>query len=260
MTAIERRLPRQPLRRLRLPLRRGAPARAAVLVPAGADGAQAGGARSPGGCRSGSARCRSTASRSRRSNARALMREVRTYVRRDRRAARRGPRHLVHRRRRDRQDDARDADLQGRDGGRPHGRDLLAAAAARAAARDLRRRRAVLAQRADRPAVRGRPAAHRRRRRRAELGVGARAALHDRQHALRGRQGARCSRPTSTSEALATQIGAAHRVAALRDLRRAAADARRRPARAAAHARRRSPRRTRTPSGRAPRRPGTDAP
>ena len=42
-----------------------------------------------------------------------------------------------------RQDDARDADLQGRDGGRPHGRDLLAAAAAGAAARDVPRRRAV---------------------------------------------------------------------------------------------------------------------
>ena len=42
---------------------------------------------------------------------------------------------------RDRQDDARDADLQDRDGGRPHGRDLLAAAAADAAARDVPRRR-----------------------------------------------------------------------------------------------------------------------
>ena len=59
-----------------------------------------------------------------------------------------------------------------------------------AAARLLRRRRRVLAQRAARPPVRGRPAAHRRRRRRAELAVGARAALHDRQHALRGRPGA----------------------------------------------------------------------
>ena len=53
----------------------------------------------------------------------------------DRRAARRGPRAVVHRRRRHRQDDARDARLQGRDGGRPHGRDLLAAAAAGHAAR-----------------------------------------------------------------------------------------------------------------------------
>ena len=63
----------------------------------------------------------------------------------DRRAARRRPRPVVHRRRRHRQDDARDADLQGGDGGRPHGRDLLAAAAARPAARHLPGRRAVSA-------------------------------------------------------------------------------------------------------------------
>ena len=83
-------------------------------------------------------------------------------------------------------------DLQGRDGGRPHGRDLLAAAPARACSRLLPRRRGVLAQRPDRAAVRGRPAARRRRRRRADEPMGARAALHDRQHALRGRR-ARCS-------------------------------------------------------------------
>ena len=71
-----------------------------------------------------------------------------------------------------RQDDARDADLQGRDGGRPHRRDLLAPAAARAAARHLPGRRAVLAERADRPADRRRPAARRRRRRRADARPG----------------------------------------------------------------------------------------
>ena len=69
-------------------------------------------------------------------------------------------------------------DLQGRDGGRPHGGDLLAAAAARPAARHVRRHGAVLAQRADRPARRGRPAPRRRRRRGADHAVGARAALH----------------------------------------------------------------------------------
>ena len=47
--------------------------------------------------------------------------------------------------RRDRQDDAGDADLQDRDGGRPHGRDLLAAAAAGDAARDVPRGRAATA-------------------------------------------------------------------------------------------------------------------
>ena len=144
---LMRRLPRQSLRRLRLPLRRGAPARAAVLVPAGADGAQAGGRRRRAAAEARSARCRSTASRSRRSNDALPARGARgARYAAHRRAARRGPRHLVHRRRRHRQDDAGDADLQGRDGGRPHGRDLLAAAAAGAAARHLRRRRAVLAQ------------------------------------------------------------------------------------------------------------------
>ncbi len=99
------------------------------------------------------------------------------------------PRDLVQRRRRHRQDDAGDADLQGRDGGRPHGRDLLAAAAAVDPARDLRRRLALPPDRIHRHAVLGRPAAHRRRRRRAVHRLGARAALHDLQHALRGRQG-----------------------------------------------------------------------
>ena len=58
-----------------------------------------------------------------------------------------------------------------------------------AAARHLSGQRAVLAQRADRPAERRRPAARRRRRRGADVAVGARAALHDRQHPLRGGPG-----------------------------------------------------------------------
>ena len=70
---------------------------------------------------------------------------------------------------------------------------------------------AVLAQRADRPAVRGRPPARRRRRRRADLAVGARAALHDRQHALRGRPGDPADdephRARRSDEALREQIG-----------------------------------------------------
>ena len=63
----------------------------------------------------------------------------------DLRAARGRPRDVVHRRLRHRQDDAGDADLQDRDGGRPHGRDLLAPAAAGDAARDVPRRRAATA-------------------------------------------------------------------------------------------------------------------
>ena len=59
-------LPRQPLRRVRLPLGRRRPPRAPVLVPPGADGAASAPRRWPGGCPSASAACRSTASRSRR--------------------------------------------------------------------------------------------------------------------------------------------------------------------------------------------------
>ena len=73
-----------------------------------------------------------------------------------------------------------------RDGGRPHVRDLLAAAPAGDAARDVPGRLPAQPEPARGHAVLGRPAAHRRRRRRADQPVGARAALHGRQHALRG--------------------------------------------------------------------------
>ena len=120
-----------------------------------------------------------------------------------------------------------------RDGGRPHGRDLLAPAPARAAARHLPGRRPVLAERADRPALRGRPAARRRRRRRADVAVGARAALHDRQHALRGRQGDHGhdepDHPGGRRRA-GRADRAAHGLAPVRDLRRPEADVRRGPA------------------------------
>ena len=186
-------LPRRTLRRLRLPLRRGRPAGAAVLVPARADRAQEGrrarGA-DPAALPRGVVRPRAAdLDRAREPARRARGAPVRAH---DRRAARRRPRRLVHRRRRHREDDARDAHLEGGDGGRPHRRDLLAARACSPAARHLPRRRPLLAQRADRPAERGRPAAHRRRRRRADLALGARAALHDRQHALRGRPARSC--------------------------------------------------------------------
>ena len=154
--------------------------------------------------------------------------------RRGRRAARRRPRPLVHRRRRHGQDDARDADLQGGDGGRPDGRDLLAAAAARPAARHVRRQRAVLAQRADRPAGRRRPPARRRRRRGADHAVGARAALRDRQHPLRGRQGDPADdephRARRERRRAARADRRPHRVPALRGLRRSEGDVRARPA------------------------------
>ena len=110
-------------------------------------------------------------------------------------------------------------DLQGRDGGRPHGRDLLAAAAAGDAARHLRRRRRVLAQRPDRPAVRGGPAARRRRRRRADSPVGARAALHDRQHPLRGRPGGGAHHEPARRRAAGADRRP-HRLAPERDVRR----------------------------------------
>ena len=95
--------------------------RVPVLLPAAAAGPQARAPRSPGGSRRRSARSRSTASRCRRSQ-RAhphVLREVRLYCDgiAEQLAAGRGM--WFTGRLRDRQDDARDADLQDRDGGRP---------------------------------------------------------------------------------------------------------------------------------------------
>ena len=88
----------------------------------------------------------------------------------------------------------------------------------------------LLAQRADRPPVLGGPAARRRRRRGAELAVGARAAVHDRQHPLRGRAGDDAHHQPGRREA-ARADRRPHGVAPARDLRRAAAAVRRRRAR-----------------------------
>ena len=91
----------------------------------------------------------------------------------------------------------------------------------------------------DRAAVVGRPSPYRRRRRRAELAVGPRAAVHDRQHALRGRQGAAAHHEPRSRGARGADR-AADGVADLRDLRRAAAHVGRRSAHPAADAGRRA--------------------
>ena len=160
-----------------------------------------------------------------------VVREVRRYVDalgRERLAD--GPGDLVHRRRRDRQDDARDADLRrGAEAG-ALGRDLLAAAAARrcCARRSTTSPRPRSATLLDRLCAR-RPAARRRRRRRADAPVGARAALHDRQHALRGRRARWCSPRTWTDApgSCAEQIGERTVSRIYRDVRRPAAAVRR---------------------------------
>ena len=111
-----------------------APARAAVLAAGRRGSPRKRGRRArgpdpaalPRGVASSASRC----SRIERANPH-VVREVRQYVRDVAEQLDAGRGHVVHRRRRDRQDDARDADLQGGDGGRPHRRDLLAAAAAR---------------------------------------------------------------------------------------------------------------------------------
>ena len=68
-----------------------------------------------------------------------VVREVRHFVRDIEAEPRRRPRHVVHGRHRHRQDDARDARLEGARSTRPLGRDLLRAAAARRDPRHLRR-------------------------------------------------------------------------------------------------------------------------
>ena len=112
--------------------------------------------------------------------------------RRDRREPGRRPRPVARGREvGHRQDHAGDADLQ--DGARatPHGRDLLRAASARPAAADVRRRQRGVLPRAARRADLGGPAAPRRPRDGEAERVGARAALHHRQRALRGGEGDR---------------------------------------------------------------------
>src|SRR4051794_12299783 len=220
-------MPRRPLRRLRLPLRRGDAARARLHLPATADrppqGAQArGGDPAPLPGRVLRPAARDADRRDRRARRPPLRRHARG-------AARGRSRHLVPGRRRHRQDDAGHADL--RRGAAPGAlrRDLLAAAAARSAARDLRRRVGVVAEPAAGPARPPRAAARRRRRRGAELALGARAALHDRQHPLRGRAGDRSHHePRAAGAARADRR--AHGLAARRDVRRPAAAVRRRSA------------------------------
>ena len=84
------------------------------------------------------------------------------------------------------QDDARDARLARGARRRALGGDLLAAAPAGRDPRHLRVRRRRLLRLLPGPPGRGRPPARRRRGRREDVGMGARAALRDRQRPLRG--------------------------------------------------------------------------
>ena len=102
------------------------------------------------------------------------------------REPRRRPRAVAARPGRHGQDDARDARLARGARRGALGGDLLAAAPAGRDPRDLRGRRRRLLRLLPRPPGRGRPAARRRRGRREDVGLGARAALRDRQRALRG--------------------------------------------------------------------------
>ena len=201
-------LPRRPLRRLRLPLRRRAPARARVHVPPARIARRKRAAKLEGRIPSRYQGSRSTASRTldrARTDRRARGAQVRRHARRE---ARRGPRHLVQGRRRHGQDDAGDADLQG--------------AAMEAAARWRSTRSRGCSGCCARPSTTTSEASLNELLDRlaavdllhiddvgAEqtLAVGARAALHDRQHALRGRPGDRCSPRTSDDAELQEQIG-----------------------------------------------------
>ena len=228
-------------------------ARAAVLVPAGADRAQAGGrarGADPEALPRGLVRPRAAVSIERANPH--VVREVRRYVRTiaEQLDAGRGlwftgdvgtgKTTLAM------------LDLQGRDGGRPHRRDLLAPAPAgelretfdddaryslnelidRLCAVDLLHIDDVGAEQT--------------------LAVGARAALHDRQHALRGRQRDPAHdepRHARRRRRAARADRRAHGLAPVRDVRRPAADVRRRPP--AARPLRRCPsrrRRRRTPA------------
>ena len=227
LLAVDGRLPRRTLRRLRLPrtTRRRGVARPCSL-PAGADRAQAGGrargpdpAALPRGLASTASRCaRSSAPNPH------VVREVRQYVGAIAEQLDAGPRAVVHRRRRHRQDDARDA-RSPRRRWRPTARSR--STRCRGCSPQLRDTydddaRYSLNELIDRLARR-RPAAHRRRRRRADHAVGARAALLDRQRALRGRARRSCSRRTSSARRATTRCASRSASApsrGLRDLRR----------------------------------------
>ena len=224
------RLPRRPLRRLRLPLRRGdAAARGrAAAAPRGSRASAR--RRWPGGCPSASASV-------------GFEREPVISIGRDPHIVRAVRRYVD--RPRERLAEGRGIWFTGDVGTGKTTLAMLVSKAAMEADRTVAiyslprllgmcatptRRRRVLAQPTARPPVRRRPAAHRRRRRRADERVGARAALHDRQHALRGRR-ARSLLTTNLDRRrqLREQIGDAHGLADLGDLRRPAADVRRRP-------------------------------
>ena len=101
------------------------------------------------------------------------------------------------------------------------GGDLLAATTAQRDPRHAPRR--ALARRAARPADRGRPAAHRRRRRRADHRLGARGALLDRQRPLRGSALDRAHDQHPRSRGAVRADHRPDRLAPDRDVRRAAA-------------------------------------
>ncbi len=176
------------LRRLGLHVRRGGAQGVPVPVPAGPPGAQAGRGRSPGGSRRPTAACRSSASRCRRWSARTATSCVRCAG-----TATRSP------------SSSRPAAGMWFTGPPGTGKTTLAMLISKHAMEadrtvaiySLPRLLAMLREtfRDDAPhslsqlidmLCSRRPAAHRRRRRRADVAVGARAALHGRQHALRG--------------------------------------------------------------------------
>ena len=177
--------PLRRVRRLHLGPRRGDQRRAAVPLPRAARAPRRQRRHRHRASAGASSRCRSTASRSSRSTA-TVLRQVRAFARSIGRAPRRGPRAVVRRAGRHRQDLAGHPGRQGGQGRRALLRRLPGAAAAGRDQAHLRPRRQRHLPRLLPPPVHGRPARARRPRRREADRVGARAALLDRQRALAG--------------------------------------------------------------------------